>query len=85
MGSPFIFAITPNPPFPRKKRKENKAVRHPQGSASRQLSKVFLIKSCSEAEGEERERERGGGGGLFSGVRTGSLSLDCSLPDTLIC
>lgn len=82
MGSPFIFAITPNPPFPRKK-KENKAVRHPQGSASRQLSKVFLIKSCSEAEGEERER--GGGGGLFSGVRTGSLSLDCSLPDTLIC
>lgn len=24
-------------------------------------------------------------GGVFSGVRTGSLSLDCSLPDTLIC
>ena len=80
----FIFAISPKPPSARKgererEKKENKAVRHPQGSAERQLSKVFLIRICSEAE--EEERERGGG----SGVRTGSLSLDCSLPDTLIC
>lgn len=53
MGSPCIFAITPSPfSLKKKKEKENKATRHPQGSASRQLSKVFLIKSCSEAEGE---------------------------------
>lgn len=52
-----------------------------EGVQERQLSKVFLIKSCSEAEvgGEGSEVEGG------HGVRTGSLSLDCSLPDTLIC
>lgn len=77
----LFFDIPPKPPSAckEKKKKENKAVRHPRGSAGRQLSKVFLIRICSEAE--EQERERGGG----SSVRTGSLSLDCSLPDTLIC
>lgn len=80
----FLFLILPSLPnhplhVRKKKKKENKAVRHPRGSAERQLSKVFLIRICSEAEEEERER-RGG-----SSVRTGSLSLDCSLPDTLIC
>lgn len=50
MGSPYIFAVTPTPKIPLLKN-ENKAARHPQGSAQRQLSKVFLIKSCSEAEG----------------------------------
>lgn len=75
----FISPSLPNHSLHVKKKKENKAVRHPRGSAERQLSKVFLIRICSEAE--EEERERGGS----SGVRTGSLSLDCSLPDTLIC
>lgn len=75
----FFSPFLPNHPLHVREKKENKAVRHPRGSAGRQLSKVFLIRICSEAE--EQKRERGGG----SGVRTGSLSLDCSLPDTLIC
>lgn len=80
-GLPFLFCHLSQTTLCKeeKKKKKNKAVRHPRGSAERQLSKVFLIRICSEAE--EEERERGGG----SGVRTGSLSLDCSLPDTLIC